>query len=226
MLAVWFKAADVFKYHAITTWSTESDMQQHLDVAVVDVADELRKRGVNTALVYIPKPFDSLSKFEQISKSANYTSTAIQPVGNEKRFVAQGFSLSEGTKATFIIEGSIDNTNFIELARFDANKDGDYSTTWASLMPYVRYKLLPEGECSYSPFLVDTAYDGMIRRRACMIAIEPSIDGDGNASTLYDELKRDYFEALNNPVADTDLNRDGQISEAEKTRTIVHKILR
>ena len=182
------------------------------------VARDLTNTGIKTKSIYIPKMFDDLDNFEKISKSGIYTSASIKPIGHEVRFVAFFQSGIEHNLSAFTIQGSEDDTNWSDIATIEKATDQLMTIDWAERFDYVRYSISSEGSVSYSPFLVDTAYDEMIVHKAVVLIMSPQLKGDSRFDAIYLAATGRYAELLNGVKPDVDADGDGAIDAGDVSR--------
>ena len=197
-----------------------------LPTATKAVAQDLRRRGINTSRVYLPRMFDELDNFELVEKTANYISASIEPQGSETRFVAYRPAGLDYRACTFTVQGSQDDTIWIDLETVEADPTGLVTIDYSEKMPYIRYHLSTEGFVKYSPFIVDVAYDEMIRVKVILTALLPHLRPDGAFTVIYKELYEHYNFLLNKPVADMDMDGDGTIEAGETTRNRSYSMVR
>ena len=221
MLQLYVTPAELKSFHPIDRFvKSDAELLTALSAAAYDVSEELRARGFLSMGVQPPRMFDALTDYAEITKAAAFTSDDID-ARSEGRFVvvnASGLS----TAATFTLQGSHDATTWRNVMGMDGTplvltvlEAGTYSSLFYEHYPHYRYVLSTSESITYSPYLVDSSIDSLIRYRAILTAFLPYADSNTTLREICDYCQERYSVGFNKLLLDyqQDTDGDGEVDD-------------
>ena len=181
--------------------------EQAIRAASFALYNDLRRKGVDDARIYIPLTFDDDKPGQQHTRIASYTSDGVAP-NSERRFVVEvtagagefaleGLVNDEGTEIWADIESLSGSTTTVT-----AGDVGTYSVLFFPRYSEYRYTVVPDGTITYSCYLVDDAVDELLYTGALIKLLEGRAGQDEAVGNAYQEQVRNYENALARLVAD------------------------
>lgn len=217
MLRNYITATEMFYYYPrVQDWMDTTHLVSILNSSAMVVANDLRKKGIDTKNIYIPLMLDSVAYGDSETRT-DTISTSIT-LGNERRFVAV---IKSTTGCTISVSGSVDDTHYVPVQMFDgsdltieANSAGTYSRSFIEGYQHIKYEI--EGSADMYAYVVDTAFDQLILFKALQQICLPLLGTDGLATEMYQQAIAMYGSLISSAVYDIDRSGDGAIDAEDR----------
>jgi hypothetical protein len=214
MFTCYLTPEEFYAAHQVQQWILPELCDQRLRNAALVVADDLRRRGVDTGRLQSPTMLVGTTQYERVTKSSNYTGGAVASVAASSRLVVE---VDTGGFATFKLEGSKDQTVWRRLnsvvtgqeLAIQVNDAGTYSGRFFESYPYYRVALETDESITFTAYLVDASVDMLVEYRALEDGFFLVLDIDERTQQLYDAARERYSELVNSIKAEYDHDGDG-----------------
>lgn len=218
MFANHVRYEELVTFYDVTRWGGNdpaSFLNSKLNAAGVEVANDLRQRGIDLSRIYVPRMFDSLGSYAASSKTADYTSDELYAL-NEQRFVVD--FRTDSVSASFALQGTNDGVTWMDVRDISGApvvmqcvEKAIYSKVFSTVFLRYRYILTTADAVSYSPYLSDTAADPLVMHKAVMLLLAPYAS---SADTLVARLYQDASTAYYNGLEQLRINYSGSTDDA------------
>lgn len=214
MFTCYLTPEEFYAAHQVQQWILPELCEQRLRNAALVVADDLRRRGVDTGQLQSPTMLVGSTQYERVTKSANYTGDATAKVVASSRLVIE---VDSGGYAEFYLEGSKDQITWRRLnsvvtgqtLQIQVNDAGTYSGRFFESYDYYRVVLVTDEAVTFTAYLVDASVDMLVEYRALEDGFFLVLDIDERTQQLYDAARERYSELVNSIKAEYDQDGDG-----------------
>jgi hypothetical protein len=214
MFTSYLTPEEFYAAHQVQQWILPELCEQRLRNAALVVADDLRRRGVDTARLQAPVMLVGTSLYGRVTKSTDYTGDAMTAVVASSRLVIE---VDSGGYASFKLEGSKDKITWRRLnsvvtgqaLEIEVNEEGTYSARFFEQYPYYRIVLTTDEAITFTAYLVDASVDMLVEYRALQDGMFLVLDIDDRTQQLYDASRERYDELVNSIKAEYDTDGDG-----------------
>jgi len=212
MFTLYLTDEEFYAAHDISQWLPPERCTLALQSAALIVADDLRRRGINTGKLMPPTMLVGSTLYERVTKSS-FTGDAVA-CSAASRLVVE---MDSAAFPTLGLEGSKDQTTWTAIKsvvnpnalKVECAGAGTFSSRFYVQYPYYRVTLDSADDVVFTAYLVDDSATRLIELKAIEEAMFLVLDQSTRTQDLYDAAKAEYGELIQSIKAAYDDDADG-----------------